>query len=811
MNAKVLLPMLLACCLWAAALEATALPTESAAAVPDAKAAALVAAAQKRLDAGEVGAAEKLAEAALVLAPEKSKERKDAENLLAAVRVKSAAAEEVRLARSAQLEGKYPQAESHLRRALALLPPESPDLKKAENLLETVLEIRRQMAQLDEIERLLEERDYQTASKGLKELVPKAKDGRVVERADKLWKKSHPRWWPSVLGRLLKWFSDFGPYVVVIAPLVILLWFRRLYIHFLSPRLRQLINWCSDHLFKRRWLKDRWRLTEVADSTDLGIGKLIAFYLSYWSRQKPTPMTTGLLLLEASRIPLSPDLRVSHLNFDLAKELETVPLTIGGVKVGSVAKIFGPLSRWLKAGRQEIRGIAYSANERLIARLTAQYSVDRVVTVTASSEKTAPDAARAVADELAFKMLYTIASDGDTRVGGLATDLRDGLTLLESYVSGTQSESGERPWENLEKAQEMFERVRKASPESLEAHLYEGIALDLLERHEEAIGHFAHVKEKAKDDEETYHRAAYNEAIAHLRNLYQLEGIEECIRLVDQLTGPNPDFKASPIKALALAIKADAIACQPLHWKKVSNKKIFKQEEIASGKSRDLSLKRERVIQESIAGVTAITKNLREQLKELSKPTVRDSRDEQPEPVGGVTNQAVWDADALRQLEWAIHNAEGDLYLDCLLALANGDPATSPAKREKNYLKKALLAFRRCEMLLPAGVETLSNLGTLYLFRGKSGDLPMARRYLGRVINLNPNYEYAYLRLAQSWEKEHWREKVIEVLKKFPKPPGIGEFQAMYRKYYVQPKLDEASAEVDLVSPQKAQAPAAES
>jgi hypothetical protein len=93
-------------------------------------------------------------------------------------------------------------------------------------------------------------------------------------------------------------------------------------------------------------------------------------------------------------------------------------------------------------------------------------------------------------------------------------------------------------------------------------------------------------------------------------------------------------------------------------------------------------------------------------------------------------------------------------------------------------------------MLLPAGVETLSNIGTLYLMRGDAGDLPLARQYLQRAIALNPHYEYAYLRLAQSWEQEQWRERVIETLKSWPLPPQIGIFQDMFAKYFVQPKFE---------------------
>ena len=177
------------------------------------------------------------------------------------------------------------------------------------------------------------------------------------------------------------------------------------------------------------------------------------------------------------------------------------------------------------------------------------------------------------------------------------------------------------------------------------------------------------------------------------------------------------------------------------------------------------------------------------------------------------TPDAEWDAIGVRQLEWAINNAEGDLnlysvqsldrqiakealatqdeYLDIreIRLLSSRGDATLRGERESR-LQNALNAFRRCEQLLPAGVETLSNLGTLYLARNESGDVLLARRYFSSAIGLNPNYEYAYYKLAQTWEMDRRTEKVIQTLKQLPKPPDIPSFQKMYRQYFVQPRME---------------------
>jgi tetratricopeptide (TPR) repeat protein len=418
--------------------------------------------------------------------------------------------------------------------------------------------------------------------------------------------------------------------------------------------------------------------------------------------------------------------------------------------------------------------------------------------------------------------------------------------------------------------------VRVSPPQSVEAdldaHLYEGIALDLLEDHEGAIGHFEYVKNTAKallelptaagntsnggakksassaavpatsesDPSKTiykqqaaasgdaerkthhdmYERGAYNEAIAHLRNLYQYEGIKRCIELIDQLTEGNKldnidDVrKASPIRVLALAVKADAIGCKTIPWRQVPDEDVF--DATATDKSPRAKLLA--VIKKCDQQVEAINNTLRQVLKEKLQEGLAAVAKETPD--------AEWDDIGLRQLEWAINNAEGDLnlysvqsldrqiakqalatqdeYLDIReirLLSSRGDAILREERQSR--LQKALNAFRRCEQLLPAGVETLSNLGTLYLARSESGDLSRARRYFASAIALNPSYEYAYYKLAQTWEMDRRTEKVIETLKQLPKPPDIASFQKMYRQYFVQPKMENELA----VPPKQAEAP----
>jgi tetratricopeptide (TPR) repeat protein len=291
--------------------------------------------------------------------------------------------------------------------------------------------------------------------------------------------------------------------------------------------------------------------------------------------------------------------------------------------------------------------------------------------------------------------------------------------------------------------------------------------------------------------------------VAHLRNLYALAPIEEAIERFNGLvrTGlklaadaPLPpatqSLESKPLLTLALATLADAWANRTVQWRK-----------IPPVAEPPVMARLSRVIAEHRQHVKAITDVVQAVLDTISgiKRTVAAAAPGQAQVSAQDQEKAsVWDSDTLRQVEWAKCNALGDFYLYAAVE-ANKLAVEYPVVRldaafkdldVEHLIDDALEELRKCEMLLPAGVETLSNIGTLYLERGKAGDLPLARQYLRRAITLNPHYEYAYYRLAQSWEREQWRERVVETLKSWPMPPQIGSFRRMFTKYFVQPKAE---------------------
>lgn len=263
------------------------------------------------------------------------------------------------------------------------------------------------------------------------------------------------------------------------------------------------------------------------------------------------------------------------------------------------------------------------------------------------------------------------------------------------------------------------------------------------------------LKGRAEDDkdrqewERQLKAVKYNEAVAHLRNLYPVEGIRKSIAVLDELLGAAPDAKSDPVIALALAVKADAIACWNLHPEEFFESEIFPalfdelsegldvsfgtEEAGAHGSGVVGSMQYKIVVDETVRQVTQITDKLFQALTELK-----------------VSRSTAWDERAILQFEWSITNALGDLYLYAYETWVRRGrlPKVPPVD---NYLNLAVNYLNKCAFLFPPGVEILSNLGTLYLFRQNKGDLDKAIGYLEEVIKLNENYEYAYYRFAQTY------------------------------------------------------------
>jgi tetratricopeptide (TPR) repeat protein len=590
------------------------------------------------------------------------------------------------------------------------------------------------------------------------------------------------------------------------------------------------------------WLRKNWgtrfTIEEISDESNLGVSDLIVSQLLSLKRETRAS-TAGLLLLKATMIPKHPSFTSSSQQTSMIAGLESLTLTIGTVNVGAIAKVAAGLWRWCSYDCRQITCKVIVRQEHLRVQLTARYPDTTVLRgrsclswlwasrslpqTQLSTSVTAllngqGDVPQQVAEEVATKMLYALAKDPLTE-GEPADDVRKGLQQLRSYVGseGQDAASGEvkeLPTEHLKRAIARFKSARRSDPRYVDAYVYEGVALDLLEEHQDALERFRYARkllleqsepnteaknsteEDRKDRERRLKVIQYNEAVAHLRSLYSKDGIDKCIEVLKGLLETDPDPKSDPIIALAYAAKADAIACWTLHPVEFFESGIVPMlfdhggghdfDEsfgvLPSGKQIDdiaSSLAYKRVVEESVRLVTRITDGLNSTLNELKEGPLPKS----------------WDRHAVLQLEWSIANALGDLYLYSYEAWVRRGRLPKTAFIE-NFLELALGHLNRCAFLFPPGVEILSNLGVLYFLRKQSGDLDKARVVLNEVTKLNPNYEYAYYRIAETYVAEQRYQEALTAVEQYKQTGrkvsirSFGKLMATIRKELAVPAAE---------------------
>jgi hypothetical protein len=99
---------------------------------------------------------------------------------------------------------------------------------------------------------------------------------------------------------------------------------------------------------------------------------LIAHPFYRWSQACLDAAMSGLLVMEASSIPVSPAFSLSNEEVSFAKELSDVELTVRGVSIGAFAKATDALARWFSPQPNHIGGSVYiDEDKRLCARLSA--------------------------------------------------------------------------------------------------------------------------------------------------------------------------------------------------------------------------------------------------------------------------------------------------------------------------------------------------------------------------------------------------------------------------------------------------------
>jgi tetratricopeptide (TPR) repeat protein len=703
-------------------------------------------------DEGKAEQAEKELRKAELLATAGSDEEKEIRRLLdlfltrRAVTLLSKAKEDIQ-------NNDYVKAKERAETALQIAPTGSQASTAADSLLQKVGSVAKHRALLAESQKLIDDYKFEDASKLIQQVLNESKDLGINTNAQNLLNQTHP----TVLSRLIWGIQTHYASLKWAIVDIVLVGLLLLIIYLLVKRRRD--NWTRKNCC-------RWMLLAIDDRSSMGVAEMIVDCLGRLGEGRPSA-SVGLLRPETLQLPTIPELDIPTLDIDFSPVLEALPLEFHGISLATVAKAKTPFRNWFNSKRPWIKGMAFTVDSQVVVRLTARNRDGRTNTVTAIADK---GSASTAAESAAFKMYYLIAANKlSAQDAEGAEHLRTALNLLGQYVSG-------RNPENLQKAYEAFRDARIQNPELEEALLYEGIALDLLEKHDEAIILFDHLLESTSNTT-LKDKAIYNRAVSLFRK-YEASCLDDVIKDFQKLSGSDgvytgktePQKKAfvdklveAPIKALALAAEANAISVKPIFWKTYAN---------VSKNADDLTIKRARedttfkkTVENWVEDVKAIADLLQEVL-------IRSK--EKPE---------AWDARTVRQLQWARQNAIGNIYLDVAKYFITESAQSGDDKKLRaDYLKLALEAYQECELLLPPGVETLTNMGTLLSELGKE---EKARVYLDQAISLNRDYEYAYYRKAESWSHEHQTDKVLETLRSFRKvkKPKIREFIKIYQEY----------------------------
>jgi tetratricopeptide (TPR) repeat protein len=451
-----------------------------------------------------------------------------------------------------------------------------------------------------------------------------------------------------------------------------------------------------------------WRFRRFEDTTGLGIVDDLGQKLAGVAK-KSEGQSAGLLNLPAITIPTTTVATEPNVNIHWSDLLTEGP-SIQGVSSKWIGRLMDEVGRLFTLQSPTISGWARPEGDKILIRLTAQKAGSAPRTVFRESASKTRDDVTAAIEEVAMSMHYLLAEPPGGR------SLED-VVRLQKGVAALNEHSRAQAFVPLQQAVAAFERVRRQSPDDLEATLYEGLARELLEEHDRAFSLFDEVQKLSKDPT-LRSRAAYNAAVSQLRS-YTPESLNRAETILRRLIGET-DTPAA-IRLFASGSLANTMAHKLIFWKHYAGQKPGdpagvrdwqeKAKHFVNSRETEIRQTLDPLDQEAASGKTLTAK---EQL----------------------------------QLRWLCENARGNLYL--YLANYLRDPESGSAAAAAQIaltLAASERHFRNCEQLLPAGVETYTNLATV-MFRQQK--YPAAIDYAEKARALNPRYEYAYYREAEA-------------------------------------------------------------
>lgn len=283
----------------------------------------------------------------------------------------------------------------------------------------------------------------------------------------------------------------------------------------------------------------------------------------------------------------------------------------------------------------------------------------------------------------------------------------EGMKLLRNFQTA-------RDWGQLDVAVRNFADAIKIDPSYKAARFYLGVSKELTGRHDEAAQEFEQLRVEAEQPDvellynlglayfHQYKPAAYRSAVEYLRKVIELTGGPPPAGAMTQESAQNEQRRRTTIRLLAQAILAQVHSHFSIPPKGVSPDE-------AQGHFEE--------------ALQIATRSLEE--FERSKDRLEQ--------------------DLTTDIGWGLHNAIGHAYL-------------YSGRREGNpeHFERSISEFNKALQLDPDNYRVLSNLGSAHFFLAErmhghleEKQLALAENTFRRVLQLKPNYDFAYTRLAK--------------------------------------------------------------
>lgn len=488
------------------------------------------------------------------------------------------------------------------------------------------------------------------------------------------------------------------------------------------------VLWRVNSYMNRRIESPRWSISRMTDNSSLGVAETWRLALNDFESEIEASL--GLLSREVELIPQA--LIIGGGGDSGLSDIITNAPNIRGVSTSWLASFLMWILRKCQSPRRTIEVDVHDAGDKSI--------ILRVSIITAKNERRSAAMAAAwnsdgdalaeiekLATRMAIRTNYMLAGPASAGQVDAKIRLHDGVERLNAYVTKYESHA-------LKEAARAFAETRRLDPKDINAALYEGVARELMEDHERAASLFQLAIDRTKSGSPIQSRARYNLAISYLRR-YTSDDLERAEDILEELIS-DPNVRPSELKHFARAGLANVIAHRFIFWNVFSPggpAKFDKWSKEKKTKKRD-QLKR------WSDRINSLVKETRKALSSLMKFQE--------------------DFSARTQLEWLVQNACGNHALNRAKNAAKPAGIDDPNARKK-VLEEALDAFRRCEALVPAGVETLTNIATTLLTLDRPTE---AMQYTKQARDLNAAYEYAYYREAQALRACGETKKCVELL-----------------------------------------------